>query len=121
MGGHSCGTDAYDCKCDDANDSQCKVSVVNFSRRSTYLFKYDVTDAAGNHAEQVVFSLILNDVTKPVIRTIGALEETWEAASQSYLDTSAIVESEVHESTNMADWLPVCKNQAYSAYVRYKE
>merc|ERR1711871_154048 len=145
MGGHSCGTDAYDCKCDDANDSQCKVSVVNFSRRSTYLFKYDVTDAAGNHAEQVVFSLILNDVTKPVIRTIGALEETWEAASQSYLDTSAIVEdplgvdvayfgankrahllydivkSEGHESTNMADWLPVCKNQAYSAYVSYKE
>merc|ERR1719183_1698818 len=30
-------------------------------KRSTYLFKYDASDKAGNHAEQVVFALILND------------------------------------------------------------
>ena len=52
-------------------------SEVQFDKPAVYLFKFDATDSAGNHAEQVVFSLILNDVTKPVIRTIGALEETW--------------------------------------------
>jgi hypothetical protein len=31
-----------------------------FNKRSTYLFKYDATDASGNHAEQVVFALILD-------------------------------------------------------------
>jgi hypothetical protein len=38
---------------------------VRFNTRSTYLFKYDATDAAGNHAEQVVFALILDDTQAP--------------------------------------------------------
>lgn len=38
---------------------------VDWSKRSTYLFKYDASDAAGNHAEQVVFALILNDDEAP--------------------------------------------------------
>jgi len=40
-------------------------SDVNWNKRSTYLFKYDAKDAAGNHAEQVVFALILNDDEAP--------------------------------------------------------
>merc|ERR1719181_962197 len=36
-----------------------------FQKRSTYLFKYDAEDAAGNHAEQVVFALILDDTQAP--------------------------------------------------------
>merc|ERR1719181_997524 len=36
-----------------------------WSKRSTFLFKYDATDEAGNHAEQVVFALILDDAEAP--------------------------------------------------------
>jgi len=41
-------------------------SFVDFTRRSTYLFKYDASDKAGNHAEQVVFALILDDTEAPL-------------------------------------------------------
>jgi len=37
-----------------------------WNHRSTFLFKYDATDKAGNHAEQVVFALILDDTSKPI-------------------------------------------------------
>ena len=40
---------------------------VDFQKRSTYLFKYDAMDKAGNHAEQVVFALIIDDTKPPVI------------------------------------------------------
>jgi len=58
-----------------------QVESVDFSKRSTYLFKYDASDASGNHAEQVVFALILDDTTAPVINMCGAAAETWESAS----------------------------------------
>jgi len=45
--------------------ASCKRTSVDFTRRSTYLFKYDAADKAGNHAEQVVFALILNDIEAP--------------------------------------------------------
>jgi len=37
-----------------------------WNHRSTFLFKYDATDDSGNHAEQVVFALILDDDSKPI-------------------------------------------------------
>jgi len=52
-----------------------------FNKRSTYLFKYDATDASGNHAEQVVFALILDDKTKPAIALCGKGHELVQAAS----------------------------------------
>jgi len=58
-----------------------RVKKVDFSARATYLFKYDATDAAGNHAEQVVFALILDDTTAPTINMCGNVAETVEAAS----------------------------------------
>jgi len=42
---------------------------VDWSKRSTYLFKYDGTDSSGNHAEQVVFALILKDSEAPFFKT----------------------------------------------------
>jgi hypothetical protein len=59
-----------------------KVAKVDFSKRSTYLFKYDASDLAGNHAEQVVFALILDDTKKPVLSMCGGRAETVEAASK---------------------------------------
>jgi hypothetical protein len=38
----------------------------DFSKRSTFLFKYDSKDLHGNEAEQVVFALILDDVNAPI-------------------------------------------------------
>jgi len=46
--------------------SDCSRTSVDFTKRSTYLFKYDASDSAGNHAEQVVFALVLNDLEAPV-------------------------------------------------------
>jgi hypothetical protein len=37
------------------------------NKRATWLFKYDAKDDAGNRAEQVVFALIVNDISPPVI------------------------------------------------------
>jgi hypothetical protein len=41
---------------------------VSFNTTSTYLYKYDATDASGNHAEQIVFGLIIDDVTPPSLQ-----------------------------------------------------
>lgn len=38
---------------------------ISFKKRATYLFKYDASDMAGNHAEQVVFALIVDDKEAP--------------------------------------------------------
>jgi hypothetical protein len=57
------------------------VEKVDFTKRSTYLFKYDASDSAGNHAEQVVFALILNDDQAPTISMCNGMAETVEAAS----------------------------------------
>jgi hypothetical protein len=58
-----------------------QVKKVDFTKRSTYLFKYDARDNAGNRAEQVVFALILDDTTAPRINMCGDVAETVEAAS----------------------------------------
>jgi hypothetical protein len=50
-----------------------QVKKVDFSKRSTYLFKYDASDKAGNHAEQVVFALIL-DGTFPRVYIFAVIE-----------------------------------------------
>jgi len=40
---------------------------INYNRRSEYIIKYNAKDAAGNEAEELFFTLILNDITPPVI------------------------------------------------------
>merc|ERR1719160_2469852 len=40
---------------------------INYNKRAIYLIKYDATDASGNHAEQVVFGLIIDDTNPPQI------------------------------------------------------
>jgi hypothetical protein len=57
------------------------VNQVNFLKRSTYLFRYDAHDTSGNRAEQVIFALILDDVTAPSINVCGGASENVEAAS----------------------------------------
>jgi endonuclease YncB( thermonuclease family) len=54
---------------------------VDWTRRSTYLFKYDVQDDSGNHAEQVVFALILNDLEEPSISLAGGQSQVIQAGS----------------------------------------
>jgi hypothetical protein len=54
---------------------------VDFTYRATYLFKYDATDSAGNHAEQVVFALILDDTEAPTFIDSCPRALTVEAAS----------------------------------------
>jgi hypothetical protein len=54
--------------------------------RSTYIFEYDAHDQAMNHAAQVTFVLVINDVTKPGIDTTTAgvlATNTCEAGAQA--------------------------------------
>jgi hypothetical protein len=59
-------------------------------KRSTYLLKYDACDQAGNHAEQVVFALILNDRTAPKISMCGKKAVVVEAASNWKLCSGSV-------------------------------
>lgn len=130
--GHTCGTSAYDCDCQSPSDPTCAVTEVDFNRRSTYLFKYDVTDRSGNHAEQVVFALILDDACgnqglstaqhskwcTPYIEMCGTNAETWQAASSQKLcgdtpkgthasdniDSDSVMESRLMYDIQTLDW-----------------
>ncbi|MCP3691956.1 MAG: DUF5011 domain-containing protein, partial [Planctomycetaceae bacterium] len=66
----------------DGNAEETVVNEVDFSRRSTYLFRYDARDSAGNHAEQVAFALIIDDQQAPVISLEGNEQESIEAGSR---------------------------------------
>jgi hypothetical protein len=65
----------------DGNTEETVVSEVDFSRRSTYLFRYDARDSAGNYAEQAAIALILDDQQAPVISLEGNGQEVVEASS----------------------------------------
>jgi hypothetical protein len=45
-----------------------RVAEIDWTKRSEYVIKYDARDGSGNDAEQVWFSLVLNDLTAPVLR-----------------------------------------------------
>jgi hypothetical protein len=54
------------CNDDDTVHTACDLDTnITMDHRATYLFKYDATDNSGNHAEQVVFALIVDDLTPP--------------------------------------------------------
>ncbi|MDE0734846.1 MAG: Ig-like domain-containing protein [Pirellulaceae bacterium] len=71
----------------------CTVTEVDFSQRSTYLLEYDAHDQTGNHAEQVVFALILDDQTTPVITIAGGDAATVEFGSDWTLAESTAVDN----------------------------
>jgi len=60
------------------------VSSIDYTKRSTYLVYFDAQDAAGNHAEQVVFAIILDDTSKPVIRQCKSAKTYVEAATAQW-------------------------------------
>jgi hypothetical protein len=131
--GNTCGTgDDHDkCKALCGDVKSCEVTKVSFAERSTYLFKYDASDNAGNHAEQVVFALILDDTSKPTIKVCDGSAEKVEAASKTWhLCTSATASDNIdgpltknirytirdQDATGSA---PLCKNAPYEDYVAY--
>merc|ERR1719183_3468056 len=67
-----------------------QVKKVSFAKRATYLFKFDATDSANNHAEQIVFGLILDDVIAPKISICGKAREVVEAASQYKMCSTSV-------------------------------
>lgn len=44
-----------------------KEDAINFGRRSEYIIKYNAVDSSGNEAEEIFFSLVLDDPIAPVI------------------------------------------------------
>ena len=77
----------------DGNAEETVVSEVDFSRRSTYLFRYDVRDSAGNHAEQAAIALIIDDQQAPVISLEGNEQEIIEAGSRWTLPEASVVDN----------------------------
>jgi hypothetical protein len=81
-------------------------NVIDYSKRATYLFKYDATDESGNDAQQVVFALILDDLEAPTIQysstdesnPVLAHEQIIEASSDWKLDTD---HCDVHAQDNI--------------------
>lgn len=51
----------------ECTDSSSVCTGIDYTKRSIYLIKFDAQDASGNHAEQIVFGLILDDTAAPVI------------------------------------------------------
>jgi hypothetical protein len=130
--GHTCGTSNDHAKCTALcpDSADCEVTSVSFAQRSTYLFKYDATDKAGNHAEQVVFALILDDTIKPTLTVCDGPAETVEAASPTWkLCTGSNAGDNIdgnisHEITySIYDQdnpkVPLCLNAQYKDYVNY--
>jgi hypothetical protein len=106
----------------EGTNQEVQVVSINYSERSAYLLKFDAYDAAGNPAEQIVFGLILDDTTGPVIDLCLTPIERVEAASTWTLcestaednldgDVSASIRYTVQkESTSTY----VCENQDYA-------
>lgn len=65
----------------EGTNQEVQVVSINYSERSAYLLKFDAYDSAGNPAEQIVFGLILDDTTGPVIDLCSTAIEHVEAAS----------------------------------------
>jgi hypothetical protein len=59
------GVEQPDQPCTD--EKKCERTSVDYTQRSTYLYKFDAKDQSGNRAHQVVFALILDDLHAPQI------------------------------------------------------
>merc|ERR1719399_1229563 len=59
------GCDLGDYRSGTSQTDETQLSSIDFSKRSTYLLKYDAEDASGNKAEQAVVALILDDLVAP--------------------------------------------------------
>jgi hypothetical protein len=67
---------------------------VAWGTRSTYLFKFDAKDDAGNNANQVVFSLVLEDHVAPIITPCMKDKTVIEGASmKSFCDDSVATDN----------------------------
>jgi hypothetical protein len=73
---------------------------INMKTRGTYLIKWDSKDAAGNYAEQAVFSIVLQDLASPQIQMCNGVAESVEAASAWKLCTTTTATDNV-DSTNI--------------------
>jgi hypothetical protein len=62
-----------------------RMTSINWTKRSTYLIKYDATDYAGNHAEQVVVAVILDDLNPPQITMCNGSSERVEGGNGWHL------------------------------------
>jgi hypothetical protein len=72
----------------DGNGTLVAVGSVNVNVPGAYALTYDVTDAAGNAADQVTRTVTVVDTTKPVITLTGSSTVTHEAAT-SYSDVGS--------------------------------
>ena len=96
-------------------DNKIDRSAVTFDKPSIYLFKFDATDSAGNHAEQVVFSLILNDKTAPKITLCSCPSVPYNAVTNKAAPKACIFDQTTGEQRitveSAADW-KLCRADA---------
>eukprot|EP00937_MAST-01D_sp_MAST-1D-sp2_P005313 g5313.t1 len=75
------------------NDAKVTRSQIKLSLPAVYLFKFDATDEAGNHAEQVVFTMILNDITAPAIELCGCPTQVYDTALRPSMPKTCFFDS----------------------------
>jgi len=71
---------------------------IDWRKRGTYLFKYDLQDKAGNYANQLVFGLVLDDLIAPSITMEDGVREN------SCTGISDPDESAIQVEANDRDW-----------------
>jgi hypothetical protein len=88
-----------------AENTEVTWNSARFNTRSTYLFKYDAKDAAGNHAEQVVFALILDDTQAPFFdkQCSGATEEKQQAITVEAVSSFQLCELDARDNVDGTD------------------
>lgn len=69
-------------------NSFCVEPAVNYARRSEYAVEYDATDSAGNQAEKLIFTLVLNDLEAPSITPANGLPTKLESCDVDNLGQS---------------------------------
>ena len=69
--------------------------------------RYDATDASGNNAEQLVFMLTLDDLTKPKFITKCATQQTLEAyddGSTSLCTSETAFDNVATDGSRVGNW-----------------
>jgi hypothetical protein len=84
-------TDPID-QCNECDAGQAERKI-NWRHRAEYLMKFDAKDSSGNQAEQVIFALILDDMTAPNIQLCANLGKNLGGRAPYTVGTSQVPKS----------------------------
>jgi hypothetical protein len=95
------------------------VTTISYADRASYLIKFDAMDHSGNHAEQIVFALILDDTTNPSISLCMPAAQTVQANTAWTLCTSSTATDNIDSQTAVTGTMTyTIQEQATSLFLK---